>query len=108
MLEGSCHCGAVRLTLPRPPKDVADCNCSICRRHGGLWAYYRVAELSVTGETDTYVWGDRMLALHRCKTCGVVTHWSPLVDNIDRTGVNMRMFDPALVASLPVRKLDNA
>jgi hypothetical protein len=35
MLEGSCHCGAVRLTLPSPPEVATDCNCSLCRRIGG-------------------------------------------------------------------------
>ena len=40
MLEGSCHCGAVRLTLPFPPEVATSCNCSLCRRIGGPWVYY--------------------------------------------------------------------
>ncbi len=107
MIEGSCHCGAVLLRVARPPKDVADCNCSICRRLGTLWSYYPVADVQVTGETDTYAWGDRDLAFHRCKVCGCTTHWAPL-KSVDRMGVNARLFDPAIIANLPVRKLDNA
>ena len=107
MTEASCHCGAVHLRVASPPTEVAECNCSICRRLGTRWSYYRPADVAVTGETDTYVWGDRCLALHRCRECGCVTHWSPLVA-IDRMGVNARLFDPAVIADLPVRKLDNA
>ena len=42
MLTGACHCGAVRVTIPRKPRAVTDCNCSICRRYGVLWAYYKL------------------------------------------------------------------
>ena len=37
MHKGSCHCGAVRMTLPETPTVATDCNCSLCRRIGGPW-----------------------------------------------------------------------
>jgi len=40
MIRASCHCGAVRLEIDAPPSEVTECNCSICRRYGVLWAYY--------------------------------------------------------------------
>ncbi len=54
MLSATCHCGAVRIHIPRKPRSLTNCNCSICRRYGVLWAYYRDAEvkletLKVTG-----------------------------------------------------------
>jgi len=39
-LSGSCHCGAVVVNVARRPRQLTDCNCSICRRYGTLWAYY--------------------------------------------------------------------
>jgi hypothetical protein len=36
--HGSCHCGRIRLTLRETPPDRGECNCSICRRTGGLVA----------------------------------------------------------------------
>ena len=39
MLIATCHCGAVRLQIPRKPRTLTDCNCSICRRYGTRWAY---------------------------------------------------------------------
>ena len=43
MIDVACHCGAVRLTVPRAPVEVTECNCSICRRLGARWAYYAPA-----------------------------------------------------------------
>ena len=34
MLVASCHCGAVKIQIPRRPRTLTDCNCSICRRYG--------------------------------------------------------------------------
>jgi hypothetical protein len=39
----------------------------------------------------------------------VATHWEPLVPNSDnRHGVNLNNFDPALLASVNVRRFDGA
>ena len=111
-LHGSCHCGAVRLTLPFTPETATSCNCSLCRRLGGLWAYYEFGTVSVQGHpenTEDYIWGDRTLRNVRCKTCGIVTHWEPLEPKPgDRHGVNLRNFEPKLLDSVVVRCFDGA
>ena len=111
-LRGSCHCGAVRLTLPSAPTKATDCNCSICRRLGGLWAYYEFGTVQVEGHpehTEAYVWGDRTLRTLRCRHCGIATHWEP-IDPAPGTkhGVNLRVFEPALVRAVQVRHFDGA
>jgi len=112
MHEGSCHCGAVRLTLPSTPTVGTDCNCSLCRRVNGVWAYFEFGTVKITGHpenTEEYVWGDRTLRNIRCRTCGNVTHWEPLEPTPgSKHGVNLANFDPALVASMKVRKFDGA
>ncbi|NGM48586.1 hypothetical protein G5B46_03085 [Caulobacter sp. 602-2] len=40
MIRTSCHCGAVGFAIETAPTEVTQCNCSICRRYGVLWAYY--------------------------------------------------------------------
>ena len=66
MLHASCHCGAVRLELARRPRRLTDCNCSICRRYGALWAYYsRKTARVVEGATSVYRWRHRALEFHR-------------------------------------------
>ena len=78
MIESSCVCGAVRLAITRAPDELVDCNCSICRRYGALWAYYPLKDVIVPGGlTDTFMRGPKKIEFHRCKTCGCVTHWSP-------------------------------
>ncbi len=78
MLSATCHCGAVRIEVPQPPQKLTICNCSICRRYGALWAYYKAGTVRVTGHpenTTEYVWGDKTLRTIRCRNCGCVTHW---------------------------------
>ena len=111
-LQGSCHCGAVRLSLPAAPAEATSCNCSLCRRTGGTWAYYPFGDVIIQGHpenTEAYVWGDRTLRTVRCKTCGIVTHWEPLEPVPGaRHGVNLRNFEPALLESVAVKRFDGA
>jgi hypothetical protein len=114
--QGRCHCGAVRLTLPSAPDRATSCNCSLCRRVSGLWAYYPVGSVRIDGHpehTEGYVWGDRTLRTVRCRHCGCVTHWEPLQAAAPeagegKQGVNLRNFDPDQVASVVVRRFDGA
>lgn len=108
MIEASCHCGAVRITVPRAPKDVTSCNCSICRRTGVLAAYYDPAEVTIAGATDTYMWGDRMMTFHRCKVCGCPTHGLPVDPASTRMSINARLMDPEVLAAARIRKFDGA
>lgn len=111
-LSATCHCGAVRVTVPHRPEQLTNCNCSLCRRLGGLWAYYPVREVEIDdlhGATDEYIWGDRTLRTVRCRRCGCVTHWSPLTVKEDsKMGVNMRNFTPEQVGDAKIRLFDGA
>ena len=66
--HGSCHCGAIRLTLAETPRDAGDCNCSLCRRIGGLWHHCAIALITVGGEGCGYMQGDCMLTTWHCQT----------------------------------------
>lgn len=111
MIKGSCHCGAVQITVPEAPADLASCNCSICRRTGGLWGYYRPDQVAISdpgGELVGYAQGDKTLTTSHCGTCGCTTHWSAHDPAYDRMGVNLRMFDPAIWEPLPRKLVDGA
>jgi hypothetical protein len=112
MLNATCHCGAVTVEVPRKPRSLTSCNCSICRRYGALWAYYRDAEVTLCaapGATEAYAWGDRTQAFIRCRTCGCVMQWKKFeLGEGARTGVNARNFPPAVIATIKVRRLDGA
>jgi hypothetical protein len=111
MIEASCHCGAVRLVCEVAPAEVTDCNCSICRRYGVLWAYYSPGLVTLhppDAVTDVYMWDDRSIRFHRCRTCGCLTHWSAVDASRDRMGVNARLMPLDVVAAARVRRLDGA
>ena len=110
MIEAACHCGAVRLTAPKPPETVTECNCSICRKLAARWAYYSPSEVGMpkAGSTQPYVWGDRMLAFHRCKTCGVTTHWQSLDGTQERMAINARIMNGLDWPAIRVRQFDGA
>ena len=112
MLAATCHCGAVSIEIPRRPRSVTNCNCSICRRYGTLWAYYKASAVRVTttaGETEAYAWGEKRLRFVRCTHCGCVTHWEPVTRTAtSRVGVNVRNFEPSVIGAARVRLLDGA
>ena len=112
MLTASCHCGAVQVCVPRKPRSLTNCNCSICRRYGVLWAYYKHAEaqlVAAPGTTDDYIWGRRSQRFIRCKACGCVMQWKKFeVGASTYTGVNARNFDPAVLGAVRIRLLDGA
>lgn len=110
MILASCHCDAVRIETASAPETVTDCNCSICRRYGVLWAYYRPDEVRICSSagTDIYMWDDRSIEFHRCRNCGCVTHWSSVDSSVDRMGINARLMSPEGLAKARVRHLDGA
>ena len=111
MMEASCHCGSIRLQIDAPPAEVTECNCSICRRYGVLWAYYppdQVRLLPPDPPTDVYMWDDRSIGFHRCRVCGCVSHWAATSRGAERMGVNARLMAPEVLAVARLRHLDGA
>lgn len=108
MVSGSCHCGDVRLEVPAEPEWVGSCNCSFCRKLGWLVAYYRPDEVTVTGETQPYIWGDKMIGIHHCPRCGCPTHWASLGEDFGKMGVSARLLDGFDIDKVEIRYFDNA
>ena len=114
MLTTSCHCGAARIEVSKKPRKLTACNCSVCRRYGAIWAYFRRKDVRLPSRRALafYAWGDRRLLFGRCRKCGCVTHWERRVkkrDGSDRMGINVRNVEiPESVAKLPIGMLDGA
>ena len=112
MHHGSCHCGAIRITIPSTPLVATDCNCSRCRRIGGPWVYFEFGTVKIEADPENmaeYIWGDKTLRSTHCRICGCVTHWEPLDPKaVAKQGVNLGNFDPELIAAVRVRKFDGA
>lgn len=111
-MTGNCHCQKVTVTLGAPPPYLYDCNCSLCRKSGGLWGYFKLADISVTGATENYRRSDREPtkgALHFCAQCGSAISWlSDALGDDAVAVVNMRLFDPAELTGIPLEFPDGA
>ncbi len=110
MIEGSCHCGAVRWSFDGLPDSATACNCTICRRYGVLWAYdYEGERIRVTGPTRSYVRNGGTLGFHFCPDCACVVCWranAPGKDGRRRMAVNLRLAEPEAVGAIVIDHFD--
>ncbi len=111
VIEGQCHCGAIRFVLKSEPEWLTVCNCSLCRRIGGLWAAADTSavDVSVAGDAlNSYEQGDRTLRMHACRRCGCTTHYTPTDPAVTRMKVNLAMAEPDAIAHYRIRRFDGA
>ncbi|WP_198670335.1 GFA family protein [Dyella sp. C9] len=80
LLEGRCHCGNIHFALawePEPEKIPARaCDCTFCRKHGGVWTGTPDGELDLRVRDATqltrYTFGTHSAQFLVCQRCGVV------------------------------------
>lgn len=106
-----CHCGNVKLETAYSPENLTACNCSLCYRYGTYWGYFAPEAVTVNCElpTQTYRWGDGMLAFHHCPVCGCQTHYVT-TEKVDtsKVGVNFRLAGAQALQGITLRFLDGA
>jgi hypothetical protein len=95
MYRGSCHCGAVRFEIDVEIDHVRVCDCSVCRRRGGLM--FRVpAEafrlLTPRDALHVYHWGSQTAEDHVCKACGILPFRKPSQPTADEIAAGSRPF----------------
>lgn len=109
MIQGSCHCGAVRWQFAGQPDGATACNCTVCRRYGTLWAYdYEGHGITHSGPTHFYQRA-KAIEFHFCPVCACVTFWRATQAGDDgrrRIAVNLRMAEPEAVANIPIDHFD--
>lgn len=102
-LEGGCHCGKLRIafTTARAPTELPlrACQCTFCRRHGGLTTsdpegevVLTVAEVPASG---WYRFGMGVTDFWVCPRCGVYVGAYVEVGGQGRAVVNTRALDAA-------------
>lgn len=111
--QGSCHCGRIAFELEGDVTEAIDCNCSMCRRRGGLLAFFpREALRLKTPASDyaTYQFNKHTLDHHFCPTCGI----APFSEGTNpKTGartaaVNVRCLPDIDPVSLTIKQVDGA
>ncbi len=70
---GSCHCGAIRYSMPTAVEHHALCHCQDCRRHAGAplvgWGMVARDALDVSGTPKIYASSEHGRR-HFCGECG--------------------------------------
>ena len=111
-MELRCHCGKIKLQVPKSPKALTSCNCSVCHRYGALWGNYEphlVQIEAVTTDMQPYSWAEKYVAFIHCKGCGCLTHYVTTEKTKEATvGVNFRMAERAAIHTIPIRYFDGA
>ena len=118
-ISGRCHCGDIVFSIDGEiPAKVTRCTCSVCAKHGALYAYYRPEQFRVSAaaaESDAiYRWNTRQVAHHFCARCGSLTYIVSPAYGHDRSwdgvtrriGASARLFDGFDAAEAPVDVID--
>lgn len=110
MLDGSCHCGAVRFRIDAIITELTTCDCSLCVIRNAVMAKVPQSALTVLqGEEmlTLYQWNTRRAQHYFCKRCGIyVFHRKRATP--DHFGVNAFCLENFAVSSVRVRATEGA
>ena len=107
---GGCHCGKIGFEVDGDIGPVVDCNCSLCKKRGGLLWFVPRADLRLLtahGDLGTYTFNKHAIHHHFCSTCGI----SPFSESADpnkpmSAAVNVRCLDGVDLAALVITPYD--
>ncbi|MCR6646246.1 MAG: GFA family protein [Terricaulis sp.] len=110
--QGSCHCGAVKISYAAEIDGAMSCNCSHCRRKGYLLAFGPVEALSVEAEDgalSVYRFNKHVIDHHFCARCGCATHGVGVgPGGVKMAAVNVRCIPAIDLDALTITKVDGA
>ena len=95
LLEGGCHCGAVRYRVTVRGRNGVECNCSMCAKKGYLHLIVAEEDFQLVRGADaitTYTFGTHTAKHHFCSRCGVQSYYRPR-SHPDKIDVNIRCLD---------------
>lgn len=111
--HGSCHCGRITFDLDAEIDQVIDCNCSMCRRRGGLLAFFPRPAFTLKSpdaDASTYRFSKGHIAHRFCPVCGVAPYSE---GTHPKTGeaivaINVRCLPDVDLATLKIKPVDGA
>jgi hypothetical protein len=101
--RGSCHCGRIKFEVEADLDHVRVCDCSMCRRRGGL--LHRVAEgdlklLVPLDQLTLYQWNTRTAKDYFCPVCGIQPFRRPRTAP-EQWSVNVRCLEGVDIEAIP-------
>ncbi len=109
--HGSCHCGAVRYEAKSAPiTEALSCNCSYCRRYGGLLSFIPAANFTLTAgdeQLTDYLFNKKVIHHLFCKDCGIGSYGrGSMPDGTEMVALNVRCLDEIDPDALKINKFD--
>ena len=112
LIHGKCHCGNISFSLswvPDPAEILARaCDCTFCKKHGGVWTSNPGGTLEVRIEdaalVSKYAFGTETAEFQTCARCGVVPVVTSRIDGRLYAVVNVNTFenvDAAMIRRAP-------
>lgn len=109
--HGSCHCGAVRFEAKCPPITAAmSCNCSYCRKYGGLLTFIPASGFTLQSGQDSlvnYQFNNKVIDHLFCATCGIASFGRGTgPDGTAMVALNARCLDEADLDAIKIHHFD--
>ena len=95
VVEGGCHCGAVRFRVTLAAREALRCNCSVCTKKGFLHCIVPESDFQLLSGWDditTYTFGTHTAKHHFCRHCGIHSFYRPR-SHPDKVDVNVHCLD---------------
>jgi len=108
VLEGGCHCDAVRYRVTLRSREAIDCNCSVCAKKGFLHLIVPESDFELLCGAEaltTYTFGTRTAQHHFCRHCGIHSYYRPR-SHPDQIDVNVRCLDGVDPSDFEVSRFD--
>ena len=109
---GGCHCGKIAFEVEGDFTQAIDCNCSLCRRRGGLLAFVPRSNLKLRTPVEnlsTYKFNKHIIEHHFCSTCGTAPFAEAGTKNGEKGAmINLRCLPDIDLDSLKITKWDGA
>jgi hypothetical protein len=110
--SGGCHCGGVRWQAEAEISQVLNCNCSICRKRGGLLHFMPEKDFRLEKGDDQlidYQWNKHHIHHLFCATCGILSFARGAApDGTRMIALNVRCIDAVDLQALKVVEFDGA
>ena len=108
VLEGGCHCGAVRYRVSFSKREAVRCNCSICTKKGFLHLIVPETDFELLRGAEaisTYTFGTHTAKHHFCRVCGIHSFYRPR-SSPDCIDVNVHCLDGVELGTFTVSDFD--
>lgn len=107
---GGCHCGRIAFEVDGEFRQAMDCNCSLCRKRGGLLAFSPRSSLKLKTPVEnlsTYTFNRHVIRHHFCSTCGIAPFGEGRgPDGAETAAINLRCLPDFDLDSVEIVKVD--